>query len=441
MPRDFRTISLRILNDVLKTGKWATDSIEANVKSIDEEHRDIKKVYELVYGILRNKNFIDYHLSTFLNRPTNDETLQNILRIGYYQLRYMRSIPSYAAINTCVNLAKTHVHPKTGGFVNAVLRKVMKDKLKVKIGAKSKEEYLSVKYSYQVWFIRLLMKAYPKKSESIMKAGNIKPPVFLKVNSLRTQDSRLKSILKKQGVEAEPARLLKGAYLVKQGDASKTPAFEQGFYYIQDLSSQLLCGFVSPRQKDAVIDIGSAPGGKAAGFAESMRNKGQIIAVEPVKSRVVMMQRNFVRLGITNVEIMEHDAANDIEALHDKGDRVIVDAPCSGLGVIRRHPEKKWGLSEEETKDFPKLQLAILNTAAKWVKKKGELYYSTCTINPEENEKVIEKFLKKNTGFKAVDIAGKLKKLEEFKSGKYFLSLPGNKHNMDGFFIAKLVKR
>jgi 16S rRNA (cytosine967-C5)-methyltransferase len=442
MLRDFRTVSFRILNDVFISRRWAKESIEANMKDLSEVHSDIKKVYELVYGIMRNRNYIDYCLSKFINRPNEDIKLQNILRIGYYQLKYMDSIPPYAAIDTCVQLAKDYVHPKTSGFINAVLRNIMRSRAEEpSIPDKDKVKYLSVKYSYEEWMIKFLVKNYGDAAEGILKAGNEKPPVFLRVNTLKTGCEALIKELKKQGVETEEVKYLKDALIIRAGDAIKTAAFEAGLFYVQDLSSQLLGSLVDAGAKDGVIDIGSAPGGKAAYFSISMNNKGQIIAIEPKRPRIAVMERNFLRLGITNVEIIEHDATVDIEAFHNRGDKVLVDAPCSALGVIRRHPEKRWCMSEAELKDFPKLQSGILENVKSWVKKGGELFYSTCTLNPAENEAVVEKFLDKNSGFKLEDITGDSVKLKAYKNKKFFQSLPGNMENMDGFFIAKMVRK
>ena len=181
MLRDFRTVSFRILNDVFISRRWAKESIEANMKDLSEAHSDIKKVYELVYGIIRNRNYIDFCLSKFIERPNNDIKLQNILRIGYYQLKYMDSIPPYAAIDTCVQLAKDQVHPKTSGFINAVLRNVMRSSAEPPlIPDKDRQKFLGIKYSYEEWMTRFLTKNYGDRAEEILAAGNEKPPVFLR---------------------------------------------------------------------------------------------------------------------------------------------------------------------------------------------------------------------------------------------------------------------
>lgn len=447
MSKDFREISLNILNDVFTTHRWAKESIDANIKDIDEEHRDIRKVYELVYGVLRIKNYIDYYLSLYIKKSANDPVLQNILRMGFYQIMYMDSIPPYAAIDISVEMTKHLVHQKTAGFVNAVLRSILREKgrgIRIKgegkTDAKERTEYLSIKYSYEKWMVDFFLKYYKDDAEKIMAAGNEKPPVFLRVNTLKTDTDALKIMMKAQGVETHVVKGFKNALLLQSGDPIKTAAFEAGLFYVQDLASQVLGELVDAQKDEAIIDIGSAPGGKAAYFAMSSKGKAGIVAVESNELRLKMMERNFVRLGITNVEVMKHDATVDIEALHDKADKVIVDAPCSALGVIRRHPEKKWCLTEAELKEFPKLQSAILNTVSKWVKIGGELFYSTCTLNPAENEAVIERFLEKNTGFKQTFVTEDAARLKSYKFKKHFKALPGNKDNMDGFFIAKFKR-
>ncbi len=438
---DFRTISLKILTDVFKTYRWAKESIEENIDIIDIKHGDIKKIYELTYGILRNKNLIDYYLSRYIKKPVNDINLLNILRIGYYQLYYMHSIPPYAAINTCVELAKKLVHPKTSGFVNAVLRNILRYKNEnVKIHAKDNVEYLSIKYSFEQWMIKFFLKYYDEKTtENILKAGNAKPPIFIRTNLLKIKSSQLQNELTKENILIKPVKLLKDAFLVEKGDPIKTTAFENGLFYIQDLSSQILGSLVDARSDEIIIDIASAPGGKTIYSSINMKNKGKIISIELKKERLLMMEGNLLRLGIKNVEILEHDATYDIPNFKDKADKIILDAPCSGLGVIRRHPEKKWCLKEEILNSFPDLQLKLLNNIKNWIKKDGFLFYSTCTINPEENENLIKKFLKQNKNFKLC-VLNKNQRLKNYIKEYFFLSLPGNAHNMDGFFIARLKR-
>ncbi|HRU38527.1 MAG TPA: 16S rRNA (cytosine(967)-C(5))-methyltransferase RsmB [Candidatus Goldiibacteriota bacterium] len=442
MLRDFRTVSFRILNDVFITRRWARESIEANMKGLSDAHSDIKKVYELVYGIMRNKRLIDHCLAPFIRKPVEDPKLMNILRIGFYQLRHMDSIPPYAAVDSCVNLARQYIHPKTSGFVNAVLRSLLRSKKNIpEIPRKDEVAYQAILLSYEEWMARFFYRHFPDSAETIMKAGNSKPPIFLRVNTLKTTSQKLLKKLKENGVLAEQLFFPKNAILVTSGDAVKTPSFEEGLFQVQDLSSQLLCEIISPSQKDAVIDVGSAPGGKTAAFSMAMSGMGKILAIEPQKSRITMMEQNFLRLGVTNAEIMQHDATVPVAELEKKADKVLVDAPCSALGVIRRHPEKKWCITENELKQFPGLQLAILENSSAWVKKGGELFYSTCTLNPKENIGVAERFLKKNRDFKAVDVCGRNPKLRAFRKGNYFQSAPGNSLNMDGFFIARFARK
>jgi 16S rRNA (cytosine967-C5)-methyltransferase len=448
MSRDFREISLKILNDVFTTRRWARENIEANIKDIDGEHQDIRKIYELVYGVLRNRNYLDSYLSLYIRKHSNDLSLNNILRMGLYQILYMDSIPPYAAIDVSVEMTKKFVHPMTSGFVNAVLRNILREKGRAvdipgagRTSGKERIKYLSVKYSYEPWMAEFVSKNFTaEEAEKILAAGNEKPPVYIRVNTLKTDTESLIKELAQNNVEVEAVKFLKDCLLVIKGDAVRTPAHEAGMFYVQDLSSQILGSLVDAGKDEGIIDIGSAPGGKSSYFAIGSKGKAKIIAIEPNEVRLKTMESNFVRLGITSVEVMKHDATIDIEAFHDSADKVVVDAPCSALGVVRRHPEKKWCLTEAELKEFPKLQSAILNTVKNWVKKGGMLYYSACTINPEENNILLEKFMEKNDNFKLFDITDGSKKMKPYRRGKYFLSLPGNKDNMDGFFMG-MMKR
>ncbi|HDT15229.1 MAG TPA: 16S rRNA (cytosine(967)-C(5))-methyltransferase RsmB [Firmicutes bacterium] len=413
------------------------------MSDINEEHRDIGKIYELVYGILRGKNFIDFHLSSFIKKPVTDPKTKNILRIGYYQIKYMDSIPDYAAINTCVELTKEFIHPKVSGFVNAVLRNVIRNKAKEPcIPAKNKTDYLSIKYSYEPWMIKLFLKHYGEKTaESILSAGNKRPPVFIRVNTLKTTESGLIKQLETENITTKPVKFLKNCLVISGENIFRSQSFTNGLFYIQDAASQALGAMANPAPGETLMDIGAAPGGKTALLAQYSKNRSPIVAIDPDKERIRMIDSNIAKLGLENIQVLAHDASVDIPEFHNSADKIIIDAPCSALGVIRRHPEKKWCLTENEIKEFPKLQLKILNTARKWVKKNGCLFYSTCTINPAENEKVIEKFLAADKNYKLEDLSGKIPALKECANGKYFLSLPGNIYNMDGFFIAQITRK
>ncbi len=440
--KDFRLISLKILNETFNNRRWVKESIENNMADIDEEHRDIAKVYELVYGILRGKSYIDLQLSRFIKKPNSDITVQNILRIGWYQIKHMDSIPAYAAVNTCVELAKEMSNEKTAGFVNAVLRNVMRYKGPDKEPSGNSESIFSLKYSYEPWMVSFFMKHFGGRAESIMEAGNKKPPLFIRMNQLKFNgENDFKEKLRQEGVEVSKVKGFKWAYRVEAGNIISTEVFKNGGFYVQDLASQSLGEFIDAKSNDAIIDVGSAPGGKAAYMAIDMKNKGGILAVDSDSSRIRLTERFLARLDISNVKTMVHDASLPLESLNGTADKVVVDAPCSALGIIRRHPEKKWCMSETELKEYPKLQLKILQTASAWVKKGGELFYSTCTINPAENGELVERFLEKNKDFKLVPITDKPAGLSELIKGKFFAPLPGNSLEMDGFFAAKMVKK
>ncbi len=444
---DFRFISLKILDGIFDKRQWLSDAVDEYAGDVDGEHKDMKKVYELVYGILRNKNLIDYNLSFYFQKMPESTSLCNILRVGFYQLVYMDSIPDYAAINTAVELVKATGHKNKAGFINGVLRNVARNNDKNReVKIEGRLAYLSVKYSYEKWMVEFLGKYYKDDAvEKILAACNEKPPVFFRVNTLATTVEKLQADLEATGVKTKRDDINRNCLMVETGDAINNDLFKNGMYFIQDLSSQMMGFFAATAAGETIIDVGSAPGGKALYMAQEMENRGLIIAVEPDKERIKLLQENMARIGTKNIEIKNVDATREIKEFGGIADKVIVDAPCSGLGVIRRHPEKKWILSETEMKKFPELQLKILQNSGRWAKSGGSLFYSTCTFNPEENEILVERFLNENKDYEIADIfEGRNQALpivHDFRKGKYFLSLPGNSRNMDGFFAAKMNKK
>ncbi len=439
---DFRLIGLRVLDDVLERGKRLQESIEERITVAEDGFKEISKVYELCFGILREKTNIDYFISFYIQKPPKDITLQNILRIGFYQLNYMDSIPDYAAIHSAVETAKAAGLTGKSGFVNGVLRNIARDAGKIReIRIDDRLENLAVRYSFPKWMVALIEKAKgDNKMDKILSAGNERAHLFLRANTLKTKADSLAKQLLVENVETINAGVV-NALIVTAGDVFKTTAYEQGLFYAQDISSQMFATLVAAKAGDNIIDVGSAPGGKASYYAADMKGQGTITAVEFDETRLASMLQNFRRLGVENVVISRVDAAVEKGEYENTADKVTVDAPCSALGTVRRHPEKKWLIKQEDLKKYPELQLKILNNVKKWVKQGGELYYSTCTINPGENQEVVEKFLAENEEFELVNITKNAGLKEEYSHGNYFLSLPGNSLKADGFFAAKLIKK
>ncbi len=385
-------------------------------------------VRELVYGVLENKYLLDHIIDHFV--ASGAAKLRNsdltILRMGLYQIGYMDSVPSYAAVNESVDMAKKFAKGREG-FINGVLRSYLKAPYEARLPDRSKDEirHLSVKYSYEPWIIELWMEQYNKEFvEELLKAGNKTPDLVVRVNTHRISREDLIKRFQAKGVEAELSCIAKNGLRVKGSRLIEGKLYKSGLYSIQDESSMFAVEKLDPQPGEFIIDVCAAPGGKTLAIAETMRNSGKVLAQDIYKRKISIILNEAKRLGLDNVEARTWDATKVDSALAEKADRVIVDAPCSGLGVIRRKPEIKYKRRTAEMDLLPRKQLEILQAASQYVKPGGVLLYCTCTINPYENQRVVSEFLKKNRLFERVEA----------------LQLLPNVNDTDGFFICRMKK-
>ena len=385
-------------------------------------------VRELVYGVLENKITIDYYIDSLVKDGI--DSLRNpeliIMRMGIYQLGFMDSIPEYAAVNESVLLAKKYCKGKAG-LVNGVLREYQNRKISMRRPERDLDEvkYLSIKYSYAPWIIELWLKYYSMSFvEALLAAGNERPPMTIRINWLKIVKEDLVRALKERGFKVENGKICQNAVNVKGSGLLESDLYEMGLFTPQDESSMLVAEKLNPKHGDIVMDVCAAPGGKTTAIAERMNNTGKIIASDIYRRKLDQVDKEAKRLGITNIETRSWDATRVDSNMVQKADKVLVDVPCSGLGVVRRKPEIKYKEYTDELQLLPKKQLAILSASSSYVKPGGTLVYSTCTVNPEENEKVVAEFLNKH---------GKFQKVERT------LLLP-NVNGTDGFFIC-VMKR
>ena len=385
-------------------------------------------VRELVYGVLEHKLTLDYYIDLLASNgvgslKTNELT---ILRMGIYQIGYMNSVPEYAAVNESVLLAKRYCRGKDG-LINGILRAYLGKRMQLKLPDRSEDEvrYLSVKYSYAPWIVELWLKHYSSDFvEQLLAAGNETPPMTVRLNWLRIMKKDLISKLEESGFEVTEGDICSNALHVRGSRLLETEAYRMGLFTPQDESSMLVAEKLDPQHGDVVMDMCAAPGGKTMAIAERMNNTGKIIASDIYRRKLDLIDREAKRLGVTNVETRSWDATREESSMFQKADRVLVDAPCTGLGVVRRKPEIKYKEHTDDMDLLPKKQLAILTASSSYVKPGGTLVYSTCTINPNENEKVTDAFVKRNPSFKKVERT---------------LLLP-NVNGTDGFFICVMKK-
>lgn len=385
-------------------------------------------VRELVYGVLENKMLLDYYIDQLVSSGAaslraSDRT---VLRMGLYQLAHMDSVPEYAAVNESVILAKKYCRGRDG-FINGVLRNYLNRRFTIKLPDRAEDEvrYLSVKYSYAPWIIELWMEQYKVDFvEEMLKAGNATPPNTIRLNWLKSMKKDLVELLEAKGYEVMEGKLCQNALHVKGSELLGTELYKHGLFSVQDESSMLVAEKLNPQHGDVVMDVCAAPGGKTMAIAERMNNTGMIIASDIYRRKLDIIDKESDRLGITNVQTRSWDATRVDSSMVEKADRVLVDVPCSGLGVVRRKPEIKYKEKSQEMELLPRKQLAILSASSQYVKPGGVLLYSTCTINPYENQRVVADFLKKNPSFKKEEM----------------IQLLPHVNDTDGFFICLMKK-
>lgn len=441
---DSREIIFKILIDVNTNKAFSNISINSHVKKFNS--RDENLIREIVYGVIENKKYIDYIISQVSTRPIKKihPPILEILRIGVYQIVFMDKIPDRAAVNETVQLSKKYGHKGTVKYVNGILRNISrrKDDL-IKVDKSNPINYLSIKYSYPKWMIKKWIGEYGyTMTEEVCKSGNKRPKLNIRVNTLKVNRNELASLLKSYDYKVEKTRYAKDGLVIENPvRITSLEEYKKGYFIIQDESSMLASQVLNPAEGSTVLDLCSAPGGKTTHMAQIMNNRGKIIARDIYDHKLDLVAKNATRLGIDIIEIESYDATNLDSKLIEKIDYCLVDAPCSGLGIIRRRPEIKWNRQEEDIESLVDFQWDILNKAKDYIRPKGFMVYSTCTISKSENENIVNRFLMENPNFKLTNI-----NKEIFKDGKPYetkdraIQLFPHIHDTDGFFIAKFQK-
>ena len=439
---DSREIILNILMDININGAYSNHSINKHLKNKNIENENF--IREIVYGVIENKMYIDYIISqaSSIKLKKIHPTILEILRMGVYQIVFMDKIPNRAAVNEAVNLSKKHGHKGISGFVNGVLRNISKNKEKLMmVDNKNEVDFLSIKYSHPKWMIEIWLKNYGFEfTEKLCKENNSKAKLNIRVNTLKINKEELMERLSEYNVH-ETKYAKDGIVIDNPLRITSTEEYKKGYFTIQDESSMLVSQIMAPKENSFVLDLCSAPGGKATHIAQLMNNKGKIICRDIYDHKLKLIKENSERLGINIIEVEKFDATVLDESLIEKVDYCIIDAPCSGLGIIRRKPEIKWNRYKEDIRDLTKIQWNILNNAKRYLKPGGIMIYSTCTIMKEENSDMIYNFLSENGDFKLVGFKNEFLS-DEFgeDANQGFIQLFPHIHSTDGFFIAKLKK-
>ncbi len=435
-----RSIAIKVLNRVLLEGAYSNIALSKELDSSNLNSKDKGLVTEIVYGTLRRKRTLDLIIGSFVRDISiMDKRILNILRAAIYQLRFLDKIPSYAACNEAVEEAKK-ISLKSSKLVNGILRNYLKKEGKVNIKFSNKLYKLAYDYSFEPWLVRLFISQYGEnKAIKIMKGLNSTPSITLRVNSLKDDYDSVLEELERLGYNVEEGSISPDAIVIKGGSAIEAnELFNEGKCTVQDESAMLVAPVLELEKDDTVLDICSAPGGKTTHIGEILENTGKVLAFDLHENKLSLIKENCERLGVKNVELSQMDGTILNEKLINIGDKVLIDVPCSGLGIIRRKPEIKWNKNKDDLKSLIKIQREIMKNSWQYLKSGGVMVYSTCTLNKEENEENIRWFLKSYEDAKLDTVfIGKGENIEYTEDG--MVTILPNK-NMDGFFIAKLKK-
>lgn len=432
-----REVALDCLLAGEKQGAWSDGYLRNTIRRAGLDSRDAGLATRLTFGVLQNKLLLDWHLARHSSTPVEklEPAIRNILRLGVYQLAFLSKIPPHAAVNESVSMAKTHSrNPKAAALVNAVLRAFEREQ---KDGTPEPEE-LWIRYSHPQWLVEALSHAVPKgELEDLLVANNGQPPIQAQVDPLHTTAEDLARELEGEGIGVTIHPWLPNCLELEGiGDLEGLAAFREGRFYIQDAAAKLSVLAAGPMPGMKVLDVCGAPGGKSFGAAIEMKDQGEIVSCDLHAHKIKLISSGAKRLGLTSITAMEKDGRSFDAAWEDAFDMVIVDAPCSGLGVIRKKPDIRYK-DPAPLEGLPGIQLAILSNASRYVKPGGVLLYSTCTVLPRENQEVVRTFLKVDGQFKpeAFCLPGPIGRVE---TG--MVTLWPHLHDTDGFFIAKLRK-
>ena len=442
-----REVALKTLYKIDKEETYSNlaldEMIKQNKNNLDS--RDIGLISEIVYGTVSWKLTIDEIIKKYssIKMKKISPWILNILRMGIYQIIFLDKIPKSAAVNESVNLAKRYGHKGSSNFVNAILRKVNKEDIEEFYKIENSIERISKITSTPEWIVdELLKEKNEKEVEEICKSFNIKPKTSIRVKKLKNKETELKEKLKERNINCQDGKL--NDFLTIDGlkDIENLDLFKEGYFTVQDESAGMASIVLNPLENEIVLDACSAPGGKTTHLAEIMNNKGKIIAWDIYDHRLNLIKQNYKRLGINIIETYLNDATIYKEEYFEKFDKILLDVLCLGTGVIRRKPDIKWQRKKENINEITKIQMQILETCSKYLKKGGELVYSTCSIFEEENQNIIDSFLNKNPEYKISryeNITNNVEISKYLVENKYIKIYPNNTN--DGFFICKIYKK
>lgn len=439
-PRQLAFLALRSIQG----GGFADVVLDRFLHKADVGELDRRLLTELVYGSVRRQRTLDALIDQLGKKKAHQQPpdLRLILHLGLYQLRYLDQVPPSAAVNSSVELAKHNGFPKLAGVVNGLLRQYLRlreqgeDPLQLPADPVTR---LGIRHSYPDWIIQIWQQQLgARDTEQLCEHLNQPPVIDIRVNPLRASIEQVEAAMTAAGVAVRRLPPLPQAlrFVDHPGPIQKLPGYQEGWWSVQDGSAQLVGHWLDPQPGEVIVDACAAPGGKTTHLAELSQDQTKIWACDRTPSRLRKLQHNLQRLGLQSVEICTGDSRT-LTQFAGKADRVLVDAPCSGLGTLHRHADARWRQTPETAQDLAHLQAEILDHTATWVRPGGILVYATCTLNPGENEAIVEQFLSRQSNWSLVPPSPD-SPAAAFAQPQGWLKIWPHQKQMDGFFVAKV---
>lgn len=411
---------------------------QAKVSSMDR-----RLITELVYGSVRRQRTLDALIDQFAKKPAQQQPpdLRLILHLGLYQLRYLNQIPAAAAVDTTVELTKSNGFKGLAGFVNGLLRQYQRQSADADCLQLPSDPVgrLAVQHSYPDWIVQLWLEQFGAvETEQLCEWLNQAPTIDLRINPLQTSLQQVEAAMQTANIAVTRVANLPQALRLPHGVGAiqNLPGFAEGWWTVQDSSAQLVSHLLDPQPKDYVIDACAAPGGKTTHIAELIQDQGSVWACDRQASRLKKLQENIARLQLDSIQICAQDS-REITQFTGQADRVLLDAPCSGLGTLHRHADARWRQTPETVQELSQLQAELLHHTATWLKPQGVLVYATCTLHPSENEAIVEQFLQQHPNWQ-IDPPDASNPAARFVQPEGWIKVLPHQQNMDGFFMVRL---
>lgn len=445
--RSVREEALEIIYEINQKGAFANLTLDKSLQRSSLPLQERNLITELVNGTIRMQKHLDWVLALFLQKPLDKQNhwFLNILRMSAYQLLFMENIPPYACINEAVDLTRKKVNSSMAKVANGVLRNLMRQKDKLEYPPKHEPAYLAVYYAHPDWIVEYYLEEYGwDKTELILEYNNRRPALDFRCNKLKTTPEGLVRILAEEGVDSHISPFVPWSVIINSlpGPITSLKAYQQGLFYVQNQASALAVPMLDPQPGEKIIDLCAGVGGKTTHLAEEMNNEGSVLAFDLYPKKLTILAQNAARLGIT---IITSQAADATQITYGEGeaDRVLLDVPCSGLGVLNRRSDARWHKHQEDLPALLDIQRALLDQAARMVKKDGLILYSTCSTLKQENQWQIGAFLERHRDFRLQPLIDRLHFLplrdEERKTAaEGMLLLTPGLYGTDGMFYALL---